>query len=62
MAGSQSMVGDLFDKNEHPRAPGVYAIGASLSVFLRLKIYLMANDQADHNISVTKAIQFADTL
>jgi len=31
---SQSMVADLFDKNERPRALGVYAIGTYLGVFL----------------------------
>jgi MFS family permease len=31
---SQSMVSDLFDKNERPRALGVYAIGTYLGVFL----------------------------
>jgi MFS family permease len=31
---SQSIVGDLFDKNERPRALGVYAIGTYLGVFL----------------------------
>src|ERR1700675_4489771 len=31
---SQSMIADLFDKNERPRALGVYAIGTYLGVFL----------------------------
>src|SRR5882757_6627253 len=31
---SQSIVADLFDKNERPRALGVYAIGTYLGVFL----------------------------
>src|SRR3981189_3266021 len=31
---SQSLVADLFDKNERPRALGVYAIGTYLGVFL----------------------------
>ena len=31
---SQSMVADLFDKNERPRALGVFAIGTYLGVFL----------------------------
>src|SRR6201998_3619407 len=31
---SQSMVADLFDKNERPRVLGVYAIGTYLGVFL----------------------------
>src|SRR5471032_305657 len=31
---SQSMVADLFNKNERPRALGVYAIGTYLGVFL----------------------------
>jgi MFS family permease len=31
---SQSMVADLFDKNDRPRALGVYAIGTYLGVFL----------------------------
>src|SRR5712675_3093652 len=31
---SQSMVADLFDKNERPRALGIYAIGTYLGVFL----------------------------
>src|ERR1700719_3484685 len=31
---SQSMVADLFDKNERPHALGVYAIGTYLGVFL----------------------------
>ncbi len=31
---SQSMIADLFDKNERPRALGIYAIGTYLGVFL----------------------------
>jgi len=31
---SQSMLADLFDKNERPRALGIYAIGTYLGVFL----------------------------
>ena len=31
---SQSLVADLFDKNERPRALGIYAIGTYLGVFL----------------------------
>src|SRR3954469_11017306 len=31
---SQSLVADLFGKNERPRAPGIYAIGTYLGVFL----------------------------
>jgi MFS family permease len=31
---SQSMIADLFNKNERPRALGVYAIGTYLGVFL----------------------------
>lgn len=31
---SQSLVADLFDKNERPRALGVYAIGTYLGVFM----------------------------
>src|SRR6201989_2585931 len=30
----QSLVADLFDKNERPRALGIYAIGTDLGVFL----------------------------
>src|SRR5499427_477143 len=31
---SQSLIADLFDKNERPRALGIYAIGTYLGVFL----------------------------
>src|SRR5437867_12882332 len=31
---SQSMIADLFNKNERPRALGIYAIGTYLGVFL----------------------------
>src|ERR1700710_578367 len=31
---SQSIIGDLFNKNERPRALGIYAIGTYLGVFL----------------------------
>ncbi len=31
---SQSIVADLFNKNERPRALGIYAIGTYLGVFL----------------------------
>src|ERR1700751_1477376 len=31
---SQSLVADLFDKNERPRALGIYAVGTYLGVFL----------------------------
>src|SRR5438067_13477505 len=31
---SQSMIADLFNKNEHPRALGIFAVGTYLGVFL----------------------------
>src|SRR6202030_4753894 len=54
-AASQSMIADLFNKNERPRALGVYAIGTYLGVFLGYFIGGYVNQHYGWRIAVFSA-------